>query len=178
MDSGTSNNRDQFLKWMVEHRAMMSAYVGAIVRDPHIVNEVLGDLTVFIADKGEEFDPTRPIAPLLRGIARNFALRALQQRNRFPLPVDPSILDEIALELDDLDQPEEIALRKEALKDCVDALPPHQRQLVVFRYFENLSYEVISEKVQKPINALHALLYRTHKILLDCVNGKLKGEAN
>jgi RNA polymerase sigma-70 factor, ECF subfamily len=178
VDNGPRNHRDQFLKWLVEHRTMMAAFVGAIVRDPDIVNEVLGDLAVFIADKGEEFDPTRPIAPLLRGIARNFALRALQQRNRFPVLVDPSILDEIVLELDDLDQSEEITRRKEALKDCLDALPIHQRQLVVFRYFENLSYELISEKVRKPINSLHALLYRTHKILLDCVNVKLKGEAS
>ena len=151
----------------------MTAYINAIVGQAHVTDDVLGDLTVLMAEKGGSFDVSKPLGPLLRGVARNLALQTLEKRSRSAACVDVSILDLVADELDALDETEAIAERKEALRACVEQLPEERRELVKLRYYEGTSYEQISVRLRKTVESLYAVFYRIHHVLAECVQRKL-----
>lgn len=72
-----------------------------------------------------------------------------------------------SLKADDLD-PEEVMLQKqksEMLHLVVDKLKPRYRVLVELRYFEELAYEEIAEKLNLPLGTVKAQLFRARDLL-------------
>ncbi len=64
--------------------------------------------------------------------------------------------------------PEESFVKKQKVKlmhDIVDKLKPRYRVLVEMRYFEELSYEEISEKLELPLGTVKAQLFRAREFL-------------
>ena len=64
--------------------------------------------------------------------------------------------------------PEEDIIRKqkiEALRDIVNRLKPHYKKLIELRYYEELSYEEISVKLDLPIGTVKAQLFRAREFL-------------
>jgi len=64
--------------------------------------------------------------------------------------------------------PEETMIKKQKsnlLKDVVEKLPQRYRKLVVLRYFEENSYEEISEQLDIPLGTVKAQLFRAHNLL-------------
>ncbi len=54
---------------------------------------------------------------------------------------------------------------KRIIKDVVQKLPPDYRRIVVLRYFEDYSYNEISEKLELPIGTVKARLFRSRELL-------------
>ena len=77
--------------------------------------------------------------------------------------------DYVAFELnDDKPTPDEVLLAKEKAKivrQCVNMLKPHYRELIELRYFEELSYEEISQRLQIPMGSVKAKLFRAKDML-------------
>jgi RNA polymerase sigma factor (sigma-70 family) len=74
---------------------------------------------------------------------------------------------EITVRSTDLD-PEENFIKKqkiESLKLIVEKLKPKYRKLVEMRYYEELSYEEISEQLKLPIGTVKAQLFRARDFL-------------
>ena len=60
----------------------------------------------------------------------------------------------------------------ESLRNCVENLPLEQREVVVMREFEELSYQEISNAIGLPIGTVMSRLSRARKRLTDCVRSK------
>ncbi len=52
-----------------------------------------------------------------------------------------------------------------ALKQAINQLKPHYREVIKLRYFEDLSYKEISEKIGEPLNNVKIKLLRAKKLL-------------
>ena len=68
--------------------------------------------------------------------------------------------------------PEERIIQKQKIKymrEIVLKLKPHYRSLVELRYFEELSYEEISERLSLPIGTVKAKLFRAREFLYNIV---------
>jgi RNA polymerase sigma-70 factor (ECF subfamily) len=66
--------------------------------------------------------------------------------------------------------PEESFIRQQkiqAMRGIVDKLKPHYRRLVELRYFEERSYEEISEELDLPLGTVKAQLFRAREFLYD-----------
>jgi RNA polymerase sigma factor (sigma-70 family) len=64
--------------------------------------------------------------------------------------------------------PEENFMKKQKIKhmhDVVEKLKPRYRVLVEMRYFEELSYEEIAEKLELPLGTVKAQLFRAREFL-------------
>jgi RNA polymerase sigma factor (sigma-70 family) len=64
--------------------------------------------------------------------------------------------------------PEENFIKKQKVKhmhDVVDKLKPRYRVLVEMRYFDELSYEEIAEKLELPLGTVKAQLFRAREFL-------------
>jgi len=59
-----------------------------------------------------------------------------------------------------------------ALKQAINQLKPHYREVIKLRYFEDLSYKEISEKIGEPLNNVKIKLLRAKKLLEKILNDK------
>ena len=51
------------------------------------------------------------------------------------------------------------------MREVVEKLKPHYRELVQLRYFEELSYEEIAEQMAIPLGTVKAQLFRAREFL-------------
>ena len=75
--------------------------------------------------------------------------------------------------------PEEVSMKKEqtqTLKVLIDSLPSRYRNLIVLRYFDELSYEEISEQLDLPLGTVKAQLFRARYLLGNIVNVRQRDE--
>lgn len=66
--------------------------------------------------------------------------------------------------------PEEHIIKKQKiqhLKVVIDKLKPHYKELILLRYYEELSYEEISIKLELPIGSVKAQLFRAREFLFN-----------
>ncbi|EHQ25172.1 sigma-70 family RNA polymerase sigma factor [Mucilaginibacter paludis] len=71
--------------------------------------------------------------------------------------------------------PEEVSMKREQtqlLKLLIDGLPPRYRNLIVLRYFDELSYEEIAEQLDLPLGTVKAQLFRARYLLSNIVNAR------
>lgn len=64
--------------------------------------------------------------------------------------------------------PEEEIIRQQkiqALREVVDKLKPHYRRLIELRYYEEFSYEEISQQLDIPVGTIKAQLFRAREFL-------------
>ncbi|MEO8885075.1 MAG: sigma-70 family RNA polymerase sigma factor [Mucilaginibacter sp.] len=75
--------------------------------------------------------------------------------------------------------PEETSIKKqqtEELKQLIDSLPPRYRNLIVLRYFDELSYEEIAQQLDLPLGTVKAQLFRGRYLLGNILNRVKKND--
>lgn len=121
----------------------------------------------------DSFDGSDGRAWLL-GIVRNACFTLLKgKRGQQSPPVDT--LD-VASGGDT--SPERMLILEEdlgALRNCIEALPPEYREVVVLRELEELSYKEISSAAGLPAGTVMSRLNRARIRLETCLKGKAKG---
>jgi len=73
----------------------------------------------------------------------------------------------------DVLNPEESSIKKqqtEELRLLIDGLPTRYRNLITLRYFDELSYEEISEQLDLPLGTVKAQLFRARYLLGNIMN--------
>jgi RNA polymerase sigma factor (sigma-70 family) len=59
------------------------------------------------------------------------------------------------------------------LKQAINQLKPHYKEVIELRYFHDLSYKEIAEKMGEPLNNIKVKLMRAKKLLADILNKNL-----
>ncbi len=137
------------------------------------------DLTIEAFGKAfkrlEQYTPNFAFSTWLFKIATNNCIDFIRKKKNNTFSIDkPYENDEggemnMALRSDFLD-PEETMQQKQKIAmmhDVVEKLKPRYRQLVEMRYFEELSYEEIGQKLELPIGTVKAQLFRARELLLN-----------
>ncbi len=116
-------------------------------------------------------------------IASNNCIDYLRKNNNNTFSIDKNIDTndggemQVEMRSDSL-TPEEKIIKKEKIKlmrIVVEKLKPRYRQLIELRYFEELSYEEIAEKLEMPIGTVKAQLFRAREFLQEIMkNSKYK----
>lgn len=69
--------------------------------------------------------------------------------------------------------PEESSIKKEEsekLKNIVEQLPMRYRTLIILRYYDELSYEEISQQLDLPLGTIKAQLFRARDLMSNIMN--------
>ena len=64
-----------------------------------------------------------------------------------------------------------------ALRNCIETLPANQREILILREFEEMSYKQIAETASLPVGTVMSRLARARQRLDECVSGRQRGEA-
>ncbi len=123
---------------------------------------------MFFIQNPKKFDSERgSLHPFLCGVARNLTLHHLRKSgNRYEIANDfdefIEVKDEIGL------NPLELLLESELsdfVNECVAKLPEQQREVIILREMQELSYEEIAKITESDLNLVKVRLHRARKIL-------------
>lgn len=134
------------------------------------------DLTIEAFGKAfrnlNQYTPNFAFSTWLFKIATNNCIDFIRkQRGGAKIPIEQTGEDKdeiiIPIRADDMD-PEEHMINQQKVKlmrEIVQKLKPRYRKLIELRYFDELSYEEIAEKMELPIGTVKAQLFRARELL-------------
>jgi len=165
------DQRDAFLRRLLEHEADLRAFIGSLVRGRHARDDVFQEVAVALWQQAEAYDPSRSFGAWARGVAANKVLQRRRQDRRFPLVFTPETVRAV---LDAFERTEEGApARGEALAECLKHLPEEARRLLVLRYEQGLAIGDIADRVGRTLEAVYRALSRIRAALEECIRRRL-----
>ena len=170
----TSLPQDELIRTLLAQRARISAGVWLVVRDVHLAEDVFQELMVK-ALAGETFTNEAHLLSWCRVTARNTALNVMRKRGREVTTLSGDIME--LLEEEWCSEGGGTPARIEVLQECVEALPSDARALVNARYFEGRSCAEVAATLKMGLDAAYQRLSRLHRVLRECMDGKLQGTA-
>ena len=135
------------------------------------------DLTIEAFGKAfkrlNQYTPTYAFSTWLFKIASNNCIDFIRRKKMVMFSIDKKFENDEGGELNmdiraDSPNPEEHMVRKQKVKhmhEIVEKLKPRYRVLVELRYFDELSYEEIAEKLELPLGTVKAQLFRAREFL-------------
>jgi len=166
------DHRKTFLQLLLKHEREIKAFIGSLVRDSHVRDDVFQETAVTLWEQLDRYDVQRPFAPWARGVAANKILQRRHADRRFPLPFSPQAIQAV---LDAFQQTESPALdRAEALEECLRQLPDRSRQLLGLRYGQDLKGGDISRRTGQTVEAVYQALSRIRAALERCIEARLR----
>jgi RNA polymerase sigma factor (sigma-70 family) len=135
------------------------------------------DLTIEAFGKAfkrlDQYTPNFAFSTWLFKIATNNCIDHIRKKKNNTFSIDKPFQDdeggEMTMDLrsEQLD-PEEKVMKKQKvmmMREVVDKLKPRYKMLIEMRYFEELSYEEIAEKLELPLGTVKAQLFRAREFL-------------
>jgi RNA polymerase sigma factor (sigma-70 family) len=135
------------------------------------------DLTIEAFGKAfnrlQQYTPNYAFSTWLFKIATNNCIDFIRRKKKGTVSIDKPFENDEGGELSmdikaDVLNPEETVIRKQKallMRSVVDKLKPRYRKLVELRYFEEKSYEEISEEMELPLGTVKAQLFRAREFL-------------
>ena len=157
------------------HRTMLTAYLVRLTRDFHVAEDVVQEVYAEVLANPRVVLRGGDLAAYLRGIARHLASRHFRQPKTGPLCAE---LLESAWERGPIDEDPGrgdsfLASCRDALKACVDALPPTWRRLFDCRYVRALPHAAIADELGLTCAAVRMSVSRIRRRLADCVSARM-----
>lgn len=143
------------------------------------------DLTVETFGKAfqklDKYQPEFAFSTWLFRIATNNCIDFIRKKKLNTLSIDRLVDEEgnnapLQIKSDTLN-PEETSIKKQQaqeLKLLVEGLPQRYRNLIMLRYFEELSYDEIARELDLPLGTVKAQLFRARDLLSNVLNRRKK----
>lgn len=130
--------------------------------------EVVQETWLRVLGKSQNYDPSRPFEPYVFTVAVNLWVDQCRSRKRSPGRV--AMRDETPSHES---QPEELvfaAERAERMMKCLDVLSEEERQIVVLRFWDDLTNQEIGERIGATTTSIKGKSYRAVRKLADCMH--------
>jgi RNA polymerase sigma-70 factor (ECF subfamily) len=169
----------RLISFLARHQTMVQAYAYAIVRDFHLAEDVYQEVAMVVAQSSASLPCGEGVLPWLREVTRRKALEVSRRSRRGPRSLAPDALEQVA----DAFTPETSEAcggpdLREAMRQCLQALPKHALQVVEARYGGSRSCEEIATDLRRSVHSVYALLKRARIALLHCVERRQGQEAS
>lgn len=178
--SGLTAPRQDLGAQLLDHRDGLLGFVLSMTRDYDVAEEIVQEVSLTVLREASRgFVPNEFFAWVL-GLARNRVADHYRSRIR-----DQRLLEKLA-ELADvasaafLAQPPPVQdeRRLQYLRQCMDRLSGRARRIAEARYARSLSVAEIAAEVSWKPQSVSVALARSRKLLVACVERKLRSEAH
>jgi RNA polymerase sigma-70 factor (ECF subfamily) len=163
-------DQEVLVRLLLSERAMLLGYIISLVRDAHLAEDVFQDVALIVLKKRDELADASGFPAWTRKIARLEALNALRRRKKEARPLDEAVLNLLDVQWSRADG----GPTSDALRACLERLPPRSRRLVELRYRDDLSGKTLADRLAQPLNTVYVTLARIHHALSECVKGRLR----
>lgn len=165
------------VKSLLEHREGLFGFVMALTHDRDAAEEVFQEVGLAIVEEARRGTPVQKFLPWVhemarRRVAEHFRKRA---RGRSIARLD-SLDDAVSLAFQEcLTDPRAGGERQGFLEECLEELPPTQREMIDRRYRDRDSIGSIARALEWTEGAVKVALWKVRRRLEGCIEGKLGG---
>lgn len=153
-------DRHAQLPWRIAYR---------MLADPGEAEDVAQESLLRLWQFAERWQAGGPgVAAWLTRVATNACLDRLRRRRFVGDDAVPERADESPL-ADEVIEEDEV---RQAVADCIEALPDRQRAAIVLTYYEERQNRMAAEILAMQLKAFESLLLRARGALRSCVEGK------
>ena len=164
---------DAFGRIVLQHESGVRAYLAVRMNDPAGVDDLAQEVFITAFRRLESFDASKPIGPWLRGIAMNL-LRNLIRKHTEAAAGGSEELDALLdARIDQKAESRGAGNILEALRLCLTTLEGKARELVHWRYEEELEMGEVTRRLGCKHSAATMMLSRIRRQLKDCVELRL-----
>lgn len=163
-----AGNREEFGETVTAYNKRLIYYIGGIVRDLALAEDLAADTFVKLLMKKPVFTSEEQLCSWLYKVARNLAFDALKHSHGGTSPLEEAEETEDGKELLSavLDSEE-----KEQLHKGLSQLSPDYRDVLLLFYFEGFSYAEIGKVMKKSEKQVKNLAYRARQSLKEKLEG-------
>ncbi len=125
-------------------------------------------------DKISTYDDSYEFKTWLIAISKNIHVDLIRKRKRNVLDTDQRNED-VKSVLDDAPTAEDRLIIEQNLAELlhhIKKLKPHYQEVINLRYFHELSYAAIAQKLNEPVNNIKVKLLRAKKLLAESIKDK------
>jgi RNA polymerase sigma-70 factor (ECF subfamily) len=165
------------IRELLRYQGEFMAYLMAILHDFDAAEEVFQNAAVVIVEGARSGEEIRNFRAWAKEIVRRQALYRLRkqaQTAKLFRPLTPELFEAVSEAF--VEEDEEGGREVQALRGCLDKLPPRQRDMLVRRYERRESFEQIGQVVGSSPAAVQRALSRIRLALHDCVRATLNTE--
>lgn len=170
--ANVSNNHDeQFVRDIAANQRRLYAFILRLVPKTADALDLLQETNMVLWKKKQDFRPGTDFGAWACRVAHYTVLTYRKKISREHLLFDDELLGLIAaeahVETGNFDE------HLVALAECLQKLPPKDRDLLERRYADNLSPRHIAQAIDRTARAVAQALYRIRGTLLDCIDRTL-----
>jgi len=163
------DRHEEFLTLFLRHQADLKAFLGAMVRDRHAVDDLLQESALALWRGFDRYDPSRPFGAWARGVAANLLLKHRDRSRRVPAPFSPESVQAVLDAFARTEDQAESGAAPEALERCLERLPERSRHLLALRYEMSLTLQEMAARLETTLDAVHKTLSRLRAALQQCI---------
>jgi RNA polymerase sigma-70 factor (ECF subfamily) len=150
-------NEKAFEKLVQRHKSRIYTTIYLIVKDQYVAEDLLQDTFIKAVDtiKGRRYNDEGKFLPWIIRIAHNLAIDYFRRDKRYPNVVfedGSSVFNTLDFSEDSV---ESIQIRQETheqLREMIQRLPDVQKQVLIMRHYEDMSFQEIADATGVSIN--------------------------
>ncbi|MDB5297326.1 MAG: sigH 2 [Phycisphaerales bacterium] len=166
---------EPFLALLTASQSSLYAYIVSLLPNRQQADDILQETNIVLWRKADEFHEGTSFIAWACQVAYFNVLSFRRRMARDKHTFGDDLFDYLAeRQCERIDGVED---RQQALRGCLQKLPPKQRELIEARYQPGASVRRMADERQTTEGALSQSLYRIRATLLDCIKRNLPLEA-
>lgn len=160
-----------FAQLLCANTARIHAFILSLVHDRTASRDILQEVSVVLWKKFDSFQPGSDFGAWAIQVARLCVFEWRREQKRLPLQLDDDCFALLADEAEDLSS--EFETRRTALESCIGRLPPGDQDLLMARYYRDVSVSSLAARAHRTRMAIYKRLNKIHGLLLECIQRHL-----
>lgn len=148
------------------YRTQLFAYAIGMVKDRGAAEDIVQDCFIALARHIHTINPERGLSGWLYRVTRNSCIDSIRRR-KHEVPGEEEVLQTIqATDEEGPESADRSLMRREEnarLRQKVDKLPRKERELLILRFYSDLTFKEISQVVRRPLGTV---LWQVRKTLM------------
>ena len=166
---------EPFLALLTASQSSLYAYIVSLLPNRQQADDILQETNIVLWRKADEFQEGTSFVAWACQIAYFNVLSHRRRMARDKHTFGDDLFDYLAeRQCERIDAVED---RQQALRRCLQKLPPKQRELIEARYQPGASVRRMADERETTEGALSQSLYRIRATLLDCIKRNMPAEA-
>ena len=153
-----------------QYRTRLTRFLANLVRQPHIVEEVLDDTLMVVWQRAGDFKGQSKLSTWIFAIAYRKAMKALR---KYDAPIEDYEAESRASREASPEEAFGQTRLHRLLKSAMDELSPDHRGVVELTYFQDLSYREIAEIMDCPVDTVKTRMFYARRQLKRRLDGEL-----
>lgn len=164
------SGRELVQRLFIEHIDALKGFVSALVPAAELVEDVVQETFVAVSARADHYDPRTSFSDWLFVVARDKIRESGGRAAAEARPFSDAVLDVLTASRGDLGAS---ASRLRLVDDCVAALAPQARNIVMLRYRNAMKPREVARSIGWTAGSVRVALSRARAAIRECVERKL-----